>query len=95
VARLIGAALLGILGALIVIPIARHHPDRCERPVARTGRAHNRSGAGREVGLTAPFGAATCSAGSGALNPDAIAAIACVNSLGIIHIVLPSPADCG
>jgi hypothetical protein len=29
------------------------------------------------------------------LDPDAIAAIACVNSLGIIHIVLPSPADCG
>jgi hypothetical protein len=30
------------------------------------------------------------------LDPDAIAAIACVNSLGIIHIVLPSPAAiCG
>ena len=79
-------------------PDRGHHPGGRERPAARAGRAHQRSGAGRDVGLTAPFGAATCSAGSGAgaLNPDAMAPMACVSSLGIIHIVLPSPAAiCG
>ena len=96
IAVLTGAALLGILGALIAIPIAGTIQvvvkdllrERAERITAQEPA---------DLGLTAPFGAATCSAGSGAaLNPDAIAPMACVSSLGIIHIVLPSPAAiCG